>query len=121
VQCLLKISISFIHSFIQYVCILFSVMFLDIFFRHTFSRLAQGWNSRLVIDNRWRYSLIFFYRLSICFLCSVMALFSTFLLSNIDLFLYFYFIEYRFVTTFSLSISNSALTLKHNNVFGLTK
>jgi len=25
----------------------------------------QGWNYRLVIDNRWRYSLLFFYQISI--------------------------------------------------------
>jgi len=26
---------------------------------------TQGWNYRLVIDNRWRFSLLFFYRISI--------------------------------------------------------
>jgi len=27
--------------------------------------LEQGWNYRLVIDNRWRYSLLFFHQISI--------------------------------------------------------
>jgi len=45
---------------------------------------TQGWNYRLVIDNnRWRYFLLFFYRISVV---------SAFLILNIDLFLTFYYL-----------------------------
>jgi len=52
---------------------------------------TQSWNYRLVIDNRWRYSLLFFYRISFRLYCC--------------------FIEYQFVFTFSLLNSNPACTL----------
>jgi len=65
--------------------------------------LDQGLNYRLVIDNRWHYSLLFFYQISIC--------------------LYYSFIEYRFFSAFSLSISNRELdqeSAKESAVFGKT-